>query len=196
MAQQKYTDFRKKLEPIIEASIDPEPINGTIALIKKLKNMGYTVLGSTNQDYLQHKAYRKKMSQKGVDLTKLFDGVIVVRTNHLDAVDGSIVKDDSLYTKDKNNIYMITKPRIAKPSKNFYEVIRAVGQTLNPEAKIFIHIDDKDENLKGAQELDDFKTILFYLPQKKAKDSSDKEIADAIQNVKEGLKAYNITIDQ
>jgi len=189
--EQGYPDLSYYESDIIERSINPKPLDSVIDFLRALKGMGYTLVGATNQDYLQNKVYRKKMKDQGVDLDALFDGIVTTRVHHLDRPNGKEVQEDAPYTELEKGVYMLTNSKATKPSSLYYQALRRVARKIHPQARRFIHVDDKQENVGGARDVD-FEAILFNLPAGTARKSSPAELNRALDGYRKGLGKLGI----
>lgn len=188
-----YADLSDYESELIARTSNPKANLAMITLLKALKKQGYTLIGATNQDYLQDITYRKKMKDQGVDLDALFDAIIVTRVNHLNTMNGIPIDDTKPYTEVEDGIYMLNDPKAVKPHPSYYEAEKLIAQTIQPDEKLIIHVDDKRENIEGADAVSGVKGIQFYLPSGSARKSSLAELARALEQYKQGLAQFGIT---
>ncbi len=191
-----YTDFSDQLSEIVAQAVDPTAIPEVFNFLKELKDKGYILIGATNQDYLQNRMYRKKMKKSGFAVDNLFDAIVVTRVNHLNEVNGKPVDEKEAFTQVEDSVYMVNSPAGVKPHMGYYEALKKVGQKLNPDAKRFIHVDDKKENVMGAEKVDDFKGIHFNLPAGSARKSSPEELNEALKGYRKGLAELGIDVEK
>lgn len=173
-----YGDATCYEQEIIERSQKPYPFMPMIEHIEKLKAEGNTVVGATNQDYLQHQAYRKYMKEHyGIDLNKLFDAVVTTRVNHLNAPAGN---DLAYRANPEDNIYVTRNPEDYKPNPSYFKAVEQVVKSINPQATEIIHTDDKLENIEGAQKAG-LKGIQFKLPAGSIRKSTPQELQNTVK---------------
>jgi len=192
MKREGYADLSYYEPELVIRSVNPKANFDVVHFLQTLKKNGYLLIGATNQDYIQNKAYRKRMKEQGVDLDELFDGIVVTRVNHLNEVNGKPVDATKPYTEVENGIYMINSPDAVKPDASYYDVVKQVGKKLNPEAKRFIHVDDLERNIKGARKVDDFEAIQFKLPAGSARKSTPRQLARALDRYKQKLRILGV----
>lgn len=192
MKKNGYGDFSRYRQKLLDTAIQPQPIQGMIALAQSLKRSGYVVVGATNQSFEDNVLYRKKLRQKGVHLEKLFDAIV---TTYADVPQARFGLKKDTYTQMSDKIVMANEG-IKKPDVRYYHVVQSVIKQLWPVDK-FYFIDDRDENIKGAN-LAGMHGIQFALPKrsngkrKKAVKCSKKEIAKAVHSVLQELKKQNV----
>lgn len=177
---------------LIARTSNPKPNYKMVHFLQALKKKGYLLLGATNQDYIQDKTYRERMKEQGVNLDELFDGIVVTRVNHLNEINGKPVDDTKPYTEVEDGVYMINSPDAVKPNTAYYEVVKQVGKKLNPNAELFIHVDDKKENIDGVEKVAAFKGIHFELPAGSARKSTPRQLARALDRYKQELMILGV----
>jgi len=135
---------------LTETFVNPVPKQETINLIQQLKECGHTVIFATNQDTIQHRAYREKMLAKGYDVEELFDGGISTTGYNLQ---NCLEKDSqpisALSDADESETWHITTAN--KPKKRYYRALKKLADFVKPECDI-IFIDDKEANIEQATE--------------------------------------------
>lgn len=186
-----YGDASCYEQEIIERSQKPYPMMPMIENIQKLKDDGYTVVGATNQDYIQHQAYRKYMKEHyGFDLNTLFDAVVTTRVNHLDAPAG----DDLAYRANpEDNIYVTRKSEDYKPAPSYFKAVEQVVKSINPQATEIIHTDDILKNIEGAQKAG-LKGIHFNLPGGSVRKTTPEDLQKTIKTWENELKVYGVPV--
>lgn len=133
------------------------------------------------------------MKDKGYDLNALLDGIVVTRVHHFDSLNELPIVKGEPFTITEEKVFMLNDPKAVKPNKDYYIALRKVAKKLNPKAKRVVHVDDKKENIDGANKVDDVKGILFFLPSGSARKSTPEQIEKAVQGYKEGLKEQGIS---
>ncbi len=161
LVAQGHADIAPYAEEIISYFVKPKPIWPVINYIKELKKQGYTVIGATNQDYCHNKYFRKRMKEHGVCIDELFDAIVV---SHTVTHAKEQYHEHELYHEIEPGIFMPSSRNGHKPHADFYTTVRAVGHKLLPTASLFIHSDDKIENIHGARSVEGFKAVHFNLP--------------------------------
>lgn len=165
LVEKGHLDIAPYADNIIAYFVKPKPIWSIIDYIKELKKQGYVVLGATNQDYSHNKYIRAKMAQQGVDLDELFDAIVI---SHTTTQVQHITPHDALMYEIEPGVYMPCSPEGHKPHAHFYEALKAVGILLVPTAELFIHTDDRLENIHGAKSVQGFAAVHFNLPDGKS----------------------------
>ncbi|MGE0009562.1 MAG: hypothetical protein AB7F19_03390 [Candidatus Babeliales bacterium] len=161
-----YPDLTPYTEEITAITINPTPIMPVIEKLQELKKQGYVIIGATNQDYYQNKAFRKKMAAQGVKLEELFDGVLVAYTTL--KAQGLAKNRESVHELEPG-IYMPTSAKGYKPNFEYFTALKAVARKYAPKAKVFVHTDDKLIHIQGAQKVKGFaKSLHFKLPEDKS----------------------------
>ncbi len=189
-----YTDLSYYEPDLIDRATNPKPLQAVIDYLKKLKQAGYTLIGATNQDYAQNKYYRQKMKQKGADLDQLFDAIVVTRSNHFKDLNSTPINQDEPFTITEQNIFMLNDPKAVKPNAKYYKGLKRVAQKLKPGINLVVHVDDKKENVLGAENVSGVKAILFDLPDGSARKSTPEQLDNALKGYQEGLKELGIAI--
>ncbi len=165
LVAQRHADIAPYTEEIISYFVKPKPIWQVINYIKELKKQGYTIIGATNQDYCHNKYFRKRMQEQGVCIEELFDAIVV---SHTVAQAKERYHEHEIYHEVEPGVFMPSSRNGHKPHEDFYKAVKAVGHKLVPTASLFIHSDDKLENIHGAHSVEGFQAIHFKLPQGKS----------------------------
>lgn len=168
LKEEGYPDLTPYVEEMTAITVKPTPIWPTINYLKELKGQGYTIVGATNQDYFQNKYFRERMEAQGIKFNDFLDGVLVAHT---------VIKAQELETNKSKEllqlldadkqIYMPTAPDGHKPNPHYYAALKALGTKLNSRANHFIHTDDLQKNIVGAQNYG-FSGAHFNLPDGKS----------------------------
>lgn len=182
-----YADLTPYVEEMTAITVKPTPIWQTINYIKELKQKGYTVIGATNQDYYQNKYFRERMAAQGVRFNELFDAVLVAHTK-IKAEE--LPKTLELVHLLEPGIYMPSSGKGTKPHTDYFYALKEVSKRHAPHAKVFIHTDDKPENIQGAQKTRGFsKALLFKLPSgKSARKCTPEELQATFDEWKKSLE--------
>lgn len=172
-----------------DITVKPKPIQEVIEQLKELKKQGYTIIGATNQDYYQNKAFRKKMAAQGVNVEELFDGVLVAHT----ILKASEIQKGQELHEIEPGVFMPTSTKGYKPNFEYFTALKKLAKMRAPKANSFVHIDDKLENIEGAQKVKGFsKALHFKLPEdKSARRCTKEELLAAIAELKANITKLN-----
>lgn len=175
----------------VQRSLSPFLVKRMINNIKKLKAQGYTVLGATNQDWKQHKVYRKKMKALGVDLNTLFEVVLTTRVNHVAAPAGDQL---SFRLNESENIYVVRDEKGFKPSVHYFKALEQLAKQRVPNATRIIHTDDTLENIIGARAAG-LRAFHFKLAGLTARKTSKNDLKKTIDVWQAELAQHGIRIE-
>jgi len=193
-----YGDFSSYEDDIIERSTKPKPIASMVAAVEFLKAQGYLVIGATNHDWKQHLAYRKKMSQQGVDLNDLFDAVLVTRVNDIPVETGGQDQYSSFYKPIKNqNMYAAIAQSAYKPRDSYYTTLKKVAEEVANQKGLsvnnIIFTDDKKENVVAAKN-NGINAIHFDLPGGSARKTSSEDLQKTVDSWKAQLAEHGVIV--
>ncbi len=184
-----YADLTPYVEEMTAITVKPKPIWKTINHLKELKQQGYTIIGATNQDYYQHKAFREKMEAQGVKLSEIFDATVVAHTI-LKAKE--LQKTNALAQELEPGIFMPTSTQGHKIHTDYFKALKTVAQKYAPRANNFVHTDDKLENVKTARRVPGFaNSVHFKLPEKSARHCSQAQLDATIAQWKSDVSKFN-----
>lgn len=180
-----YVDLTPYVEEMTAITVKPSPIWPMINELKKLKEQGYTIIGATNQDYYQNKAFREKMAAQGVNLSDIFTATVVAHT----LLKADEIKADDAAHEIEQGIYMPASPNGHKVYTDYFDALRQVAQKHAPGATVLAHTDDKLENVQTAQKAG-FKGLHFKLPDGKtnARHCTKEELAATCQDWKSQIQ--------
>jgi hypothetical protein len=189
--RQGYGDLSGYEVEIVERSQKPYPVQRMINNIQELKKNGFVVVGATNQDYMQHQAYRKFFKNTyNIDLNVLFDAVLTTRVEHVAPPSG---EDASYRLQPLENIYAARNINDFKPHAGYFQALKHMIAKLVPYSKKIIHSDDKQENVQAAQQAG-LHAIHFNLPTGSIRKSTPAQIAAAIDSWKGSLAELGVSI--
>ena len=184
-----YGDLSCYEPEIIERSQKPYPVTRMIDDIKKLKAAGYSVIGATNQDYMQHQAYRRYMKDvHGIDLNTLFDAVLTTCVYHAAQPAG----DDLCYRLNAtDNIYVARNREAYKPHSSYFTVVQELAKKVEPTSTRVIHTDDRKENIDAAEQAG-IEGIHFNLPGESVRKTTPADLDNSINAWEAELKGLGI----
>ena len=180
-----YGDLSYYEGELIARSQKPYPVPAMIEIIKKLRAQGYTIIGATNQDYMQHMAYRAHIKSKHqIDFNELFDAVLTTRVNHIKPPTVSDVpcrwSDLPYKLNEIDNIYVVHDREAYKPRAAYFKAEKWLAKKLLPGVKTIIHTDDKQNNIDGAN-AEGLVGIHFNLPDGNVRKSTPENLIRAIK---------------
>lgn len=182
-----YADLTPYVPEMTAITVKPKPIWSTINHLKQLKTQGYTIIGATNQDYYQNKAFREKMEAQGVKLSELFDAVLVAHTL---VKAKELQPTNALAQELEPGIYMPTSTQGHKIHTDYFKALKTVAHIHAPYANSFVHTDDKLENVNTARQVKLFKGVHFKLPEKSARHCSQAQLNATIAQWKTDIEKH------
>jgi hypothetical protein len=196
-----FNDISSFREDIIELSVNPQPIADSIQLLKNLKHKGHMLVGATNQDYVSHTYYRKALRQQGIDLDALFDATLTTYSpsnctppfepfrwhNELTSWNRLLKR----VPVDLQRKIFMADQGIEKPLQDYYSVAGGIAASLDSSIHTRYLIDDRKENIDGAQ-VKNIKGLWLKLVNEKgdpisARRAGTKKITEAISAIKKQL---------
>ncbi len=171
-----YKNMVKYTSQLTEAFVNPVPNIHTLHIIKKLKEMDFTVIFATNQDDIQNKFWREKMLRQGYDAAELFDGGVcnvakynieLLKQKIYEAAKALNISDTDTETKNKikkiqeqklfkrlhtqsqknEDDYTFYVTKHTKPQIEYYKVMCKLAEKLNTDYNEIFFIDDKEKNV-------------------------------------------------
>lgn len=164
-----YGDLSPHIEVLLDFAFNVYPIKPIFALLKHLKDKGFTLVTATNQHYADHEIYKKKMKEHGVDLDEFFSAYVT--------------------TGDLRNTAGIFRAPILKPDDSYFQFLNDNLKNFNSKATNYVFIDDKKENIDAAEKngipsahfaLHDFENNTY----KRTKNMNEKNLELATEQLK------------
>jgi len=185
-----YGDLSFYEPQMVARSQKPYPVMPMINAIKKFKAQGYTVIGATNQDHMQHQAYRAYMLRyHNIDLNELFDAVLTTHVHHVDMPAGSGL----IYRVNaKDNMYATRRAQDCKPHTGYFNAVQELVKQIAPDAVHIMHTDDKLENVQAAQSVG-ISGIHFNLAAGTIRKSTPSEIVTTFDLWQKDLATHEIS---
>lgn len=129
---------------IVDMCVSIEPQWKNIAQLRDLKQKKHTLIFTTNQDVDQYRAYATIMKSHGVEMDKLFDGIITYQT---------FSKTPHKYKE--HDFYEVTPGHYAvkelNPSKSFFNALTQGSKSLNRWGTISMCFNYKNKIEKGKE---------------------------------------------
>lgn len=173
----KETEFTPLIPVILSLAVRPTPFLGMIDLLKDLKEQQVTMVGATNQTYVDALFYIQQLKDlHGVDLTHYFDRII---TRDLP---GSTIE-----IPDHFKGILVKAPK-AKPHTEYYQVVKQQVLAINPDVETIVHIDDRSENVEDLESK--VPGVIGYhmnLEGKKAYRHTKEFLAGKVQHLREAI---------
>ena len=113
----------------------------------------------------------------------------------MNEISGVPINENEPFTVTEENVFMLNDPKAVKPDERYYQGVKKVVQKLKPGVALVLHVDDKKENVEGAEKVADFKGIHFHLPQGSARKSSPQELQNALKGYKGGLQKRGVFVE-